>query len=145
VIYLAGSEEHAVAEMIQAYRNSPEPLTNDDLTAWGHRLALVSATLDPAVWTQIADLYEPAVLSNIGITADLPALRDRARTQQIAVDLHARRHAGLRWWSAFWGEWHTIVLFRDRVPAEALKYGPPTPLDITSSPVVEATRLLDIG
>jgi hypothetical protein len=35
VIYLAESEEHAVAEMIQAYRNSPEPLTNGDLTAWG--------------------------------------------------------------------------------------------------------------
>jgi hypothetical protein len=144
VIYLAESEEHAVAEMIQGFRNSPDPLTNDDLTAWGHRLALVSATLDPAVWPEIADLCEPATLSGLGVTADTPALRDRKRTQQIAADLHARQHVGLRWWSAFWGEWHSVVLFRDRLPAD-IRYGDPVPLDVASSPVVEAARMLDIG
>lgn len=144
VIYLAESEEHAVAEMIQGFRNSPDPLTNDDLTAWGHRLALVSATLDAAAWPEIADLCEPATLSGLGVTADIPALRDRRRTQQIAADLYSRQRAGLRWWSAFWGDWHSIVLFRDRLPA-GVRYGAPIPLDITSPPVVEAARMLDIG
>jgi hypothetical protein len=145
VIYFAESEEHAVAEMIQGFRNSPALLTNDDLTAWAHRLALVSATLDAEVWPGIADLCEPATLSGIGITADLPALRDRKRTRQIAADLHAGQHTGLRWWSAFWGEWHSTILFRDRLPAGALTYGQPIPLSVTSPPVTEAARLLDIG
>lgn len=56
-----------------------------------------------------------------------------------------RGHAGLRWWSAFWGEWHTTVLFRDRIPADAITYGVPLPLGIAMPPVVEAARLLDIG
>jgi hypothetical protein len=145
VIYWAESKEHAVAETIQAFRNSPDPLTNDDLTMWGYRLALVSATLEPGVWPGIADLCEPARLSAISVTADEPARRDRRRTQQIAAQLHSRQHTGLRWWSAFWGEWHTVVLFRDRLPAGALTFDRPTPLDDSSPPVIEAARLLDIG
>ncbi len=145
VIYLAGSPEHAVAEMIQAYRNSPEPLTNDDLTVWGHRYALVSGSLASDLWPRLEDLCEPAALTKLQITADRPAYRDRRLTQRIASTLRARGHAGLRWWSAFWGEWHTTVLFRDRIPADAITYGAPLPLDITMPPVVEAARLLDIG
>lgn len=145
VSYLAGTEEHAVAEMIQSYRNSPEPLTNDDLTVWGHRYALVSVSLASDLWPRIEDLCEPAALTELQITADRPAYRDRRLTQQIASTLHARGHAGLRWWSAFWGEWHTTVLFRDRIPADAITYGAPLPLDIAMPPVVEAARLLDIG
>jgi len=145
VIYLAGNEEHAVAEMIQGYRNSPEPLTNDDLTVWGHRYALVSVSLASELWPRIEDLCEPAALAELQITADLPAYRDRRLTQQIASTLHARGHAGLRWWSAFWGEWHTTVLFRDQIPADAITFGASLPLDIALPPVVEAARLLDIG
>jgi len=145
VLYLAESEEHAVAEMIQGFRNSPDPLTDEDLTAWGHRLALVSATLDPGVWSGIADLCEPTTLSAIDATADLPALRDRQRTRKIAAKLHMRRHTGLRWWSAFWGEWHTLVLFQDALPPGALSHGEPTALDTSSPSVVEAARFLDIG
>lgn len=145
VIYLAGSEEHAIAEVIQGYRNSSEPLTNDDLTAWGHRYALVSVALASELWPRVQDLCQPAALSGLLITADRPAYRDRRLTQQIASTLHTRGHAGLRWWSAFWGEWHTTVLFRDRIPAEALTYGEPVPLDSAMPPVVEVARLLDIG
>jgi hypothetical protein len=65
--------------------------------------------------------------------------------QQIASTLHARGHAGPRWWSAFWGEWHTTALFRDRIPADAITYGAPLPVDITMPAVAEAARLLDIG
>lgn len=97
VIYLAESEEHAVAEKIQAYRNLPAPLSNDDLTEWGQGLALVSATLVPEVWRHLADLCEPATLRDLGITAETPALRNRERTRQLAVDLYAREYLGLRW------------------------------------------------
>jgi hypothetical protein len=145
VICLAGSEDHAVAEMIQGYRNSREPLTNDDLTVWGHRYALVSVNLAPELWPRIEDLCEAATLTELEITADLPAMRDRRLTQQIASTLHDRGHAGLGWWSAFWGEWHTTVLFRDRFSADAITFGAPRPLDIGMAPVVEAARLLDIG
>ena len=145
VIYLAESEEHAVAEMIQGFRNSPHPLTDDDLTAWGHRLALARATLVDPAWPRVADLCDPGVLGALRITADQPPLRDRRRTQAIAAALHREGHAGLRWWSAFWGEWHTAVLFRDRLPDDALTYGPPVVLDTSSPHVQEAARLLDIG
>jgi hypothetical protein len=145
VIYLAESEEHAVAEMIQGFRNSPHPLTDDDLTAWGHRLALARATVADATWPRIADLCDPGRLGALGVTADQPPLSDRSRTQAIAASLHRDGHAGLRWWSAFWGEWHTTVLFRDRLPDDALTYGPPVILDVASPHVLEAARLLDIG
>ena len=145
VIYLAETEEHAVAEMIQAYRNSRQPLTDDDLTAWGHRYALVSVSLRADIWPRIEDLCDPIALTDLRITADRPAYRDRRRTQQIASMLHDRQRAGLRWWSAFWGEWHTAVLFRDQIPADAITYGSPLHLDVASPPVVEAARLLDIG
>ncbi len=145
VLYLAETAEHAVAEMIQAYRHSTQPITNDDLTVWGHRYALVSVSLSADVWPRIEDLCEAAALAGLRITADQPAYRDRRRTQEIASSLHARRHAGLRWWSAFWGEWHSIVLFRDQIPADAITFGTPVHLDHAAPPVVEAARLLDIG
>jgi hypothetical protein len=145
VIYLAETEEHAVAEMIQAYRNSSQPLTSDDLTVWSHRYALVSVSLAADLWPRIEDLCEPAALTGLGITADRPAYRDRRLTQHVASTLHDRQHVGLRWWSAFWGEWHTTVLFRDRMPEGAITYGTPVHLDVASPAVVEAARLLDIG
>jgi hypothetical protein len=145
VVYLAESPEHAVAQMVQQFRNSAEPLTNADLTRWGRRLALVSATLDPALWPRIPDLCEPTTLTRLDITAEMPALRDRRRTQRIARAIHGQGDAGLRWWSSFWGEWHSVVLFRDRLSAGALTYGPPQPLDVTSGAVMDAAALLDIG
>lgn len=145
VIYLAELEEHAVAEMIQGFRNSSDPLTDDDLTVWGHRYAMVPVALTPETWPDIADLCEPSTLADLGITAEQPAMRDRPRTQRIAAALFERGQAGLRWWSAFWGEWHTVVLFRARIPTGALTYGRPVPLDITTPSVQSAARLLDIG
>lgn len=145
VIYLAGSEEHAVAEAIQAFRNTPTPLADDDLSAWGHRLALVRATLSASVWEHVADLCEPRVLDALGIRADDPAARDRARTQCIAAAAYDRGDAGLHWWSAFWGEWHSAVLFRDRLVPGALVYDTPVALEVDAPAVREAARLLDIG
>jgi hypothetical protein len=145
VIYLSEAEDHAVAEMIQGFRNSPEPLTNDDLTSWGRTLAVVSADLDEAVWAGIADLCQPSTLASLGITADVPAMRRRMATQDVASDLYSRGYTGLRWWSAFWGEWHSVVLFRENLPDGALRYGKPVALDVTNPAVAEAARRLDIG
>lgn len=145
VVYFAESREHAVAEMIQQFRHHPEPLSNADITRWGHRLALVSATLDPTKWTQIPDLCDPGTLAQIGVTADVPPLRDRRHTQSVALDLHGQGYSGLRWWSAFWGEWHSIILFADQLTASGVTYGTPTSLDVASVAVTEATALLDIG
>lgn len=145
VVYLAESEEHAVAEMIQGFRNSSDPLTNDDLTVWGHRYGIVRVTLPPAVWSDVADLCDPSTLSSLGITAESPALRDRFSTQRIAASVYERGHVGLRWWSTFWGEWHTVVLFRDRIPAGAATYEQPAHLDVTTPAAQTAARLLDIG
>jgi hypothetical protein len=145
VLYLAETEEHAVAETIQPYRNSLEPLANDNLTVWGHRYAPVSVSLAADLWPRIEDLCEPAALAELQITADRPAYRDRRLTQQIASTLLAHRHADLRWWSAFWGDWHRTVLFRDQILADAITYGAPFHLDVTTPPDMEAARLLDIG
>jgi hypothetical protein len=145
VVYFAESEVHAVAELLQRFRNSPEPLTSEDLTSWGHTLALVQATLDPAIWPGVVDLCDPATLTAFAITADQPPSRERSRTQGIALNALGKGHAGLRWWSVFWGEWHTVVLFRERLTPDALTYGRPTPLDIRNPAVIEAASLLDIG
>lgn len=144
-VYFAESPEHAVAEMIQAFRNNPEPLSDADLTRWGRRLALVEASLGDGFWPDIPDLCDPSILLELGITADLPNFRDRRRTQSIAADLHGRDHAGFRWWSAFWGEWHTVILFQDRISRDAVSYGTPLPLDVNHPAVREAATLLDIG
>ena len=145
VIYLAESEVHAVAEVIQRFRNTRDPLTNDDLTSWGHRLALVEARLDPAVWPDVVDLCDPAALTDLRLTADEPPMRDRTHTRAIAFEVFGRGMSGLHWWSAFWGEWHTVVLFRQRFAPESLTYAEPIRLDCTIQAVIEATRLLDIG
>lgn len=145
VIYLAQSEDHAVAEMVQGLRNGADPLANDDLAVSGRRYAIAPVTLTAAVWAGIADLCEPSVLADLGITADRPAMPDRANTRRIAATLHDLGRAGLRWWWAFWGEWHTVVLFRARIPTGALTCGEPVPLDVTTPSVQTAARLLDIG
>jgi len=145
VIYLAGSEVHAVAEVIQRFRNTPGPLTDDDLTSWGHRLALIEARLDPGVWTNVVDLCDPAALTDLRLTADEPPMRNRARTRAIALEVFGRGMSGLHWWSAFWGEWHTVVLFRQRITPESLAYAEPIPLDLSMPAVVDAARFLDIG
>ena len=143
--YFAESEAHAVAEQIQFLRNTEGDLTLDDLTRWGRRLAIASATLDPAVWTRIPDLCDPATLSLHDLRPDQIAYRSRRETQRIAQDLHAGGEVGLRWWSAFWGEWHGVVLFHDRLPASALTYDEPTRLDLETPAVREAAHLLGIG
>lgn len=53
------------------------------------------------------------------------AARDREATQAIAAMVAETGASGLRWWSAFFGEWHTLALFVDRLAPDALGFGRP--------------------
>jgi hypothetical protein len=142
VLYLAGSPDHAVAELVQSYRN--QTLDEEDLFVLGHGLALVEVTLDSAAESGVANLCDPEVLARMGTGPDEVAARERRITQAIAEKIFAEGRVGLRWWSAFFGEWHGTVLFLDRIDAGSLSYGTPEPLDITNAAVEEAARILGI-
>lgn len=141
VLYLAEVPEHAVAEMIQPFRN--QVLDEADLVVEGRTLARVSADLSAEVRDGVVDLCDPAELVRLRIHPDEIAARTRATTQRIASSLHAAGYTGLRWWPAFFGEWHTVILFRDRLPAPPV-YGAPHPLHLGDSVLAGAARRLDI-
>jgi len=134
VLYLAESPEHAVAEKLQRFRG--QKLAAYDLVESGHKLALVECVLSAALLKKVADLCDPQVLVKHALRPDLLASTMKARTQGAAKELYDSGYAGLRWWSALSGDWHTVVLFLDR--AKELPYGPPTPLALDHPSLVEA-------
>ncbi len=139
--YFAESPEHAVAEKLQDLRG--RVLHDDFLFERGHRLAICSLQLHATV--RLADLCDPPELAGRDIAPDRLAFRDRAVTQAIARDLHHDPElAGFRWWSALFGEWHTVVLFSDRVPQDALTFSPPDALELASPIVATAAAALAI-
>ncbi len=138
--YFAEAPEHAVAERIQDLRNGV--LFDDALFERGHRLAIVAveyAGADPL------DLCDPAELARRAIAPDHLAYRDRDVTRGIASALHDDPAArGLRWWSAFFGEWHTVALFSDRLEEHDLAFAEPEPLALDSAAVQSAALALGI-
>lgn len=142
VLYLAESPEHAVGEAIQHYRG--HDLREADLLVVGRALALVRVSVPPNVLARTVDLCDPEVLVREGLRPDRLAARDRTSTQRIAADLHRAGHAGLRWWSALAGDWHTIVLFRDRL-AEWPVHDAPERLTVDHPAVGEAAHALGIS
>lgn len=139
VLYLAESPDHAVGEALQPWRG--RPLTDALLKHSGLPLSVVRVGVDGGGRQEIADLCDPELLTRLGVAPDRLASRLRWVTQPVAVSLWQRGFGGLRWWSAFWGDWHTVVLFRERV-RERLTFGEPEPLTVESPAVVEAARLL---
>lgn len=139
VIYLAETPEHAVAEMIQHYRG--HRLEEADLRAAAHPLALVRVTLAVPVAERVVDLCDPEVLVRLGIRPDETASGNRRLTQRIAGGIHSAGYSGLRWWSALLGDWHTLVLFRDRLGA-AVEFATPEPLELSHVAVRDAMRAL---
>jgi hypothetical protein len=138
--YFAETPEHAVAEKIQDLRN--RVLRDDFLFERGRRLAVASAAAGELA---LADLCDPEQLARYDVAPDHLAYRDRAATQAIAAHLHSTTTlAGFRWWSAFFGEWHTVVLFSDRVGAEALKFRDAEALHVDSPAVVRAAHWLGV-
>lgn len=141
VSYLAELAEHAIAERIHQFRN--QTIDQADLRIAGHRLALVSAELTFDVAQGVADLCDPAELSRLGVGPDELAARSRSTTQRVAALVRAEAHTGLRWWSAFFGEWHGVVLFRDRL-ADSLSYGTPVSIALSDPTLGEAAWALGI-
>jgi hypothetical protein len=142
VLYLAETPEHAVAEMIQHYRG--QELEEADLGIAGHPLALVTVGVSARIAGRVVDLCDPEVLLQLGIRPDQTASRERRGTQRIAALIHAGGHTGLRWWSALPGDWHTALLFCDRINDD-LTFGAPEPLSFTHPALNEAMRVLGIS
>lgn len=145
VLYLAESPEHAVAELLHPWRG--RSIDDRHLTRAGRSLASVEIRWD-APSADVVDLCDPANLVRLAVPPDRVASRDRAVTRPIAQQVWDEGAAGLRWWSRFWGDWHTVVVFTDRASVgaagEDLRFGAPEPLQLESPAVVEAADLLGI-
>jgi hypothetical protein len=142
VLYLAEDPQHAVAEKIQRLRGLS--LEAFDLLEYGNPLALVRVVLPDEVADGLLDLCDPAALVTHSIRPDEVAARSGNTTRAIAAEIHARGFHGLRWWSAFRGEWHTITLFLDRSPVDALDFSVPEALTVQHPAVVKAAEALMI-
>lgn len=140
--YFAETPEHAVGEKIQDLRG--RNLADEFLLERGHRLALCPVELSDGV--AISDLCIPSELANRDVTPDRLAYLDRDVTRAIVRRLREGdpHLPGFRWWSALFGEWHTRVLFSDRVPEDALSFGEPEHLSPDSPAVVAACAWLGI-
>ncbi|WP_405285696.1 RES family NAD+ phosphorylase [Gaopeijia maritima] len=143
VVYLAESPAHALAEMIHPWRG--RSIDDRHLTRAGRRLAVVPVVEGPAS-ADLADLCDPATLQRLEVAPDEVASRLRERTQPIARRVWDSGAAGLRWWSRFWGDWHTTVLFVRRAEEESMRlvFGNPEPLAIDSPALREAADALGI-
>jgi len=139
VLYLAESPAHAVGEALQSWRNSS--LTRRHLELDGTQLALVEVTISHEGAAALIDLCKPRALDAGPTRPDLVASRHRGVTQPIARQAWKAGHTGLRWWSSFWGDWHTTVLFSARVK-EDLRFSQPTPLELDSPALKDAARTL---
>lgn len=139
VLYLAETPSHAVGEMLQAWRG--QRIGAGHLIRAGLPLALVEIRVPSASARKLADLCDPAHLAATDTAPDTTASRSRARTQPVARSAWDAGHHGLRWWSSFGGNWHTVVLFTARLPGK-LRFGQPDALTLAHPAVREATDLL---
>lgn len=147
VRYLAESPEHAIGEALGPFRGTR--FRPAYLRQAGHRLALAEVTLAPSLVARIADCTDPEVLAALRLRPDELAHHDRAMTQAIARRLHhlggaTENPAGLRWWSALTGAWHTVVVFTDRERAGEVTFGTPRELRATDADVTRALSVLGV-
>ena len=142
VLYLADSPEHAVGEVIQPWRG--QRIGAPHLYRVGLPLALVRVMLAPGVESELVDLCDPRVLEEGSIAPDQTASRHRETTQSLARQAWDAGASGLRWWSSFWGDWHTTVLFTART-GDRIAFSDPLPLTPADSTVLRAADLLGIG
>ena len=138
VLYVSESQEHAVAEALQPWRN--RPLTPHHLERAGRPLAMVRVEVPDDPGSGLLDLCDPAVLQDLDAAPGRVASRHRWVTQPIARAVWDAGHAGLRWWSTFWGDWHGSVLFMARLGA--VSFDEPRPLTLETPAVVAAAQAL---
>jgi hypothetical protein len=128
--------------MLQAWRG--QKIRDAHLTRAGLRLAMVEVRLPATSARKLADLCDPAHLAATGTAPDTTASRSRQRTQPIARAAWDAGHHGIRWWSSFWGDWHTVVLFTRRL-GNGLRFGEPEVLTLGHPAVREAADLLGMA
>jgi len=124
---------------VQAWRG--RPLASAHLLRAGLPLALVELSIPGSSLKRLADLCDPDYLSRTQTASDTLASRLRERTQPMARLVWDAGHHGLRWWSSFWGDWHTVVLFTAQV-GESLRFGSPERLTPDHPAVRRAADLL---
>jgi len=147
VRYLAESQEHAIGEVLSPFRGTR--FTPAYLRQQGHDLALAEVTIAASLVARIADCTDPATLTVLDLRPDDLAHHDRTVTQAIARRLHATTlhgdlFAGLRWWSALTGAWHTNVVFTDHELPGEVTFGAPQPLRKDDPALLRALSLLGI-
>jgi len=134
VLYTAPTPDHAVGEMLHPWRGSQ--LLPRHLSRAERPLALVEVSIPHDSTLKLADLCEAGFLAASRIRPDITASRHRHLTQPIARVVWDAGHHGLRWWSSFWGAWHTVVLFEARMSG-GIQFGAPEILTV-DHPAVEA-------
>lgn len=139
VLYTSEDPEHAVGEMLQPWRG--RTLESFHLTRARLPLALVEVRITSNSVERIADLCDPAHLAAYDLAPDRSASRFRHLSQPMARAAWDAGFHGLRWWSSFWGDWHTVVLFTDRVEGN-LRFGTPEVLTPNHTAVKKAAELL---
>ena len=95
----------------------------------------------PSSMGRLADLCDPSYLATSGTAPDRTASRFRHLSQPMARAAWEAGFHGLRWWSIFWGDWHTVVLFTARVEGK-LGFGTPEVLTPNDAVVRKAAELL---
>lgn len=142
VLYTAETPDHAVGELLQPWRG--RPLQPFHLTRAGKTLAVARLTISPGTAQNLANLCDPGLLVQMRMEPDATASRLRDRTQPIAREAWEAGHHGVRWWSSFWGDWHTVVLFVART-REDLAFGTPQALTVHHPAVRQAADLLGMA
>ena len=85
---------------------------------------------------ELADLCRPETLAALKIAPDRIASRSRPTTKPIAASLWERGFSGLRWWSRYWGDWHSTIVFTCRAFSQ-MTFGNPEPLRLDSLALLE--------
>ncbi|MGI8496257.1 MAG: RES family NAD+ phosphorylase [Gemmatimonadaceae bacterium] len=141
VLYLAESPAHAIGEKLQRYRG--QQIDWPELREFGHPLAVVQVTVNAAATAPVADLCDPVTLLRYQCRPDELMSRDSARTQAISRHLYVSGLGGFRVWSALTGDWHSTVVFLDRLQAnQHLSFADPVAVELDSAPLHEAAELL---
>lgn len=141
MLYVAESPDHAVAELLQPWRG--QRLETFHLTRAGLPLAMARVNIAADTVLELADLCDPKTLSSLEVSPDATASRHRETTQPIAQAAWNAGRSGLRWWSSFWGDWHTAVLFVARTGV-GTHFGAPEILTLDHEAVAGAASLLDM-
>lgn len=139
MLYVAETPDHAVGELLHPWRG--RHLEPAHLTRAGLPLAIVELAVSSGSARKLADLCDASHLAATETRPDATASRLRGITQPIARAAWDAGHHGLRWWSSFWGDWHTVVLFTARVSG-TLRFGEPEALTVDHPAVAEAASLL---